>query len=128
MSEWEEQLNAILGDPGRMAQITDLAKTLMGGEGETEAPPAAELPDLGKLARSLLGGGEDAPETDVSGRLLRLLSGEQRAEDNRRRALLEAMKPYLSEKRRAKLDRAMHLARMAKLAQLVMGEEGKPDV
>ena len=37
-------------------------------------------------------------------------------------ALLEAMKPWLSEKRRHKVDRAVKIARMAKLAEMAMGE------
>ena len=37
-------------------------------------------------------------------------------------ALLAAMRPYLSEKRRRKMDRAMKLAQLARLARLAMGE------
>lgn len=38
--------------------------------------------------------------------------------DSANRHLLEAMKPYLAEKRRRKIDRAMKLARLASLAEL----------
>ncbi len=106
MSELEDRLNSILNDPEQMARISSLAQSLMGGEAkpgssQTEAPAAdAALP--GKLA-ALLG---------------------QQSGDPDKRALLEAMKPYLSEKRRGKLDRAMKLTRMAKLARLAMGELG----
>ena len=53
--------------------------------------------------------------------LLQLLRGGGET-PGREQALLEAMKPYLSEKRRGKLDRALRLARMAKLAGLALGE------
>ena len=106
MSDWEEQLNSILGDPEQMNRIADLAKSLMGG-GE-EAAPAPQGPDPGGIAslvQSVMGGGKDNTQ-----------------------ALLEAMKPWLSEKRRAKIDRAVKIARMAKLAELAMGEGDGDDV
>ncbi len=96
MSDFEEQLNSILGDPEQMNRIADLAKSLMGGAEETaEAPPAG----LASMVQTVMGGGKDDAQ-----------------------ALLEAMKPWLSEKRRGKVDRAVKLARMAKLARLAMGE------
>ena len=39
-------------------------------------------------------------------------------------ALLRAMQPYLSEKRRLKMDKALKLARLAKLAGFAMDELG----
>lgn len=100
MSDWEEQLNSILGDPGQMERIAGLARSLMGGENEASSGP--ELPELGgaaSLLQSVMGGGKDKVQT-----------------------LLEAMEPWLTEKRRAKLGRARKLARMAKLAEMAMGE------
>ena len=47
--------------------------------------------------------------------------GEKREE----RALLEAMRPYLSEKRRVKMDRAVRIARLASIASVALGEFGK---
>jgi len=105
MDHWEEQLGSILGDPQQMGKIADLARTLMGG-GETNSAPAPPMPELGKLAALLNGPAEGGRDV---------------------RALLEAMKPWLSEKRRAKLDRAVKLARMAKLAGIALGE-GEKDV
>ena len=58
------------------------------------------------------------------GRIGRLLSaGGER--DREKKALLEAMKPYLSPKRREKMDKAMKIARLARIAGIAMGEEGK---
>ena len=39
MAEFEEQLNAILGDPGAMGQIMALAQSLQKGTAGPEAPP-----------------------------------------------------------------------------------------
>ena len=109
MSELEEQISSILSDPAQMDRIAQMARSLMGGG--DEAPPAADspLPELGDPA--------------LLGRLSGLLRSAQ-AGDSRQEALLAAMKPYLSPGRREKMDRAVKLARMARLAQLAMGEGG----
>jgi len=117
MSELEDRINSILGDPEQMARISSLAQSLMGG---TSGEEASSGEGLAGLAKSLTGGG--GPDSAMLGKLGSLLG--QNSSDNDKRALLEAMKPYLSEKRRGKLDRAMKLTRMAKLARLAMGELG----
>jgi hypothetical protein len=106
MGDWEEQLNTILGDPRQMERIAGLARSLMGGGDETaDAPEAPDLSGAASLLQSAMGGGRDKVQV-----------------------LLEAMEPWLTEKRRAKLGRARKLARMAKLAELAMGEGGQGDV
>lgn len=112
MSDWEEQLNSILNDPAQMSRIADMARTLMGGEG----PPAAEAAEAAPTESALPAG---------LGEMLRSLNGGEKSD---KQALLEAMKPWLSEKRRAKMDRALRLARMARLAELAMGEGERHDV
>lgn len=127
MSEWEDQINSILSDPEQMSRIQELANSLLSGGGSAGAAADADagasggMPDLSRLAESFRGGG--SADSALLGRLGRLLHS-ARAENGREQALLEAMKPYLSEKRRSKMDRAMQLAHMAKLAQLAMGELG----
>ena len=117
MGELEERLNSILSDPEQMARISNLAQSLMGGSGgEAPAPPQG----LEELAASL-SGQESGAENALLGKLTGLLG---QSGDADKQALLEAMKPYLSEKRRGKLDRAMQLTRMARLARLAMGELG----
>ena len=95
-----ETLRQILTQFGRIAQ---LASSILGDGGDKSAPPSAPEPeldlDMGQLRRmmsALRGGGHDSAN----------------------RHLLEAMKPYLAEKRRRKIDRAMKLARLASLAEL----------
>ena len=68
-------------------------------------------------------GGDSAIDPAMLARLSRAFSsgaGEKKQE----RALLEAMKPYLSEKRRSKMDKAIKLARLASIARIAMGEMG----
>ena len=113
MSEWEDQLNRILNDPEQMAQISQMAQSLMGGVDTAEAPPLGALGDLGLDAGTL-------------GKLASLLRQEQQGDD-KKQALLRALEPWLSEKRREKLERAMKLARLSRLAHLALGE-GQGDV
>ena len=124
MSELEDRINSILGDPAQMEQITNLAKSLMGGDaaaqpqGNGSGQGAAGMEEL---AKDLLGGGDLGLDPGMLMRISRLISAGN-AQGSDKRALLEAMKPYLSEKRRSKMDRAIRMARLAKMAQLAMGE------
>ena len=106
VNELEDRINSLLSDPAQMEKLAGLAQRLMGG---TDEPPAAEpppVPDAGLLAK--LAASMRAAES----------------EPGRERALLAAMRPYLSAPRQEKMDRALRLARMAKLAQRVLGEMG----
>lgn len=121
MSEFEDRINSILSDPAQMEKIAGLAKSLMGNDGGAPASEG-ESGGLGDGLKGLLG--EDAPDGELLKRIVRLMrSGSEK--DNEKQALLEAMKPYLSEKRRAKMDRAMRLARLTRIARLAMGELGE---
>lgn len=100
MSEMEDRINAVLNDPQQMEKITEMAKSLMGGDAEDRGADAAILGKIGRLM------------------------GSDTGENSNERALLDAMRPYLSEKRRRKMDRALKLARFAKIAGLAMNESG----
>ena len=104
MSELEDKINSVLGDPNQMEMISRLAKNLMG----ESAPPSSPEPP----------GGIDPEMLGRIGRLMQTDSGGKSG------AVLEAMKPYLSEKRRGKVDRAIKLTRIARIARLAMGENG----
>ncbi len=109
MGELEDKLNSILSDPGQMEKIAGLAHSLMGGADETpraqEPVPGLDAGLLQKLGRAMNGGGERGRE----------------------QALLQAMRPYLSEKRRGKMDRALQLARIARIARMAADETGGGD-
>lgn len=118
MSELEDMINSVLSDPAQMEMINGLAKSLMGG-GEVPAAdtqPGVSAPAFPGLDSSMLS-------------RIGALMGSDRSPGNDKKALLEAMKPYLSEKRRQKMDKALKIARLARIAGIAMGEtEGSGNV
>lgn len=116
MSDFEDRLNSILNDPGQMEKITAMAKSLMGSQEASQQAVRAEPRKDAGLFENL--------DPALLGRLAGSLGGGQRDE---KRALLEAMKPYLSPARREKLDKAMQLARMIGMAELAFGALGGGD-
>ena len=113
MSELEERINAVLGDPAQLEKITMMARSLMGGGGESGQSPNTQAPSgiLGELGL----------DSDAMGRLSRLINAQNNS-PGAGQAMLQAMRPYLSDKRREKVDKALKIARLAKLAGLAMGE------
>lgn len=84
MDELGEKLDALLHDPQQLGRIAQLASSLVGDGGETQ-PPSEPQPEPGFDAGQLR-------------RMLSAVRGSGR--DSASRHLLEAMKPYLAEKRR----------------------------
>jgi len=132
---FEEQLNSILGNQEAMSQIMALARSLSGGqpppaqgedpqavkgageaEGDTYVPveeaPSAPAPDLSALL------GQVDPRMLQMG--MEVLRQVQSTED-RNTALLNALRPFLREERQARLDRAIQIARTAKLVRAALG-------
>lgn len=94
-----EKLSQILNDPKGMAQIQSLAQSLFGGEKSAE-----QTESIGK------------GEMDILMRAAKMLRSD-RPDD--RSQLLLALKPHLSGERRERVDRAVKLLRIAKLAPLL---------
>ena len=135
MSELEDKLNTILGDPQAMGQIQGLLRSLHSGSGSSEAaapePPTAAPagPDLSSLLGAL-GGGAPQPaqnESSLAGvspqalsmmtRLMPLLSQANREDDATR--LLRALRPLLGEQRQKKVDEAIQILQMLRLLPLL---------
>ena len=133
MAGFEEQLNSILGNQEAMSQIMALARSLSGGPQET--PPAPEGAEEPGEATYVPAEGEAAPSVpDLSALLgqidpkmtqigMEVFRQVQSTED-RNAALLNALRPFLKEERRARLDRALQIARTAKLVRVALGVLG----
>ena len=134
MAELEEKLNAILNDPQAMGQILSAARALSGqedGSGGTEAPEAGRQPEGGKGPAGEAGDLLSALK-DLDPRWVKLgarLMGEYSRTDDKKTALLEAMKPFLRPERRARVDQAARLARLSRVAKaaLQLYREGREE-
>ena len=111
MAELEEKLNAILNDPQAMGQILTVAKALSGQDEENGASIETDAPaDSSSDPLSALG--QLDPKLVQLG--MRLLS-DYSIGDDRKTALLEALKPFLRPERQAKVDQAVRIARLTKV-------------
>lgn len=140
MSELEEKLESVLGNPQAMAQIMALAQSLNGGgsppaagagepsqpqeqpqeqaqtQAQSPAPPPAPAASggAGDGLGSLLGGlGSLDPKllSAAAGLIGQFNSGA----DDQRVALLTALRPFVKEQRYAKLDKAIQIAKLSRL-------------
>lgn len=150
MADLQEQLQAILGDPEAMGQITAIARALTGGGGEeppsgsageasqgdflpVEDTPPSDLfpggqpPDLSGLLSSVGGLG------DIDPRLIQIalrLYSEYNTQDDDKAALLAALKPFLKPERQEKMEKAIRVARLSgvvRVAVALLKEEGGKD-
>lgn len=122
MGEFEEKLNSILGDQQAMGQIMALAQSLgkqssSAQEEKDTAPEPAEdaPPDLSQLMGNL-----DPKMVQLGMRLMR----EYQQDDGQNTALLQALRPYLREERRGRLDKAVQIAKMSRLLRVALGSLG----
>jgi len=122
VGEFEEKLNSILGDQQAMGQIMALAQSLgkqsPSDQEETDtAPEPAEdaPPDLSQLMGNL-----DPKMVQLGMQLMR----EYQQDDGQNTALLQALRPYLREERRGRLDKAVQIAKMSRLLRVALGSLG----
>ena len=101
MDDFEQRLNQILNNPDAMAQITELASGLTNtGEKEAQENPGFPGMDEGMLK-------------SLSPLISQLQSGSGREDE-----LLRAIRPYVSERSQSKIDRAIHAAKVSRMAGL----------
>lgn len=143
MAEFEEKLNAILGDPEAMGQIVSIAKALTGESGsssDSEAAPAQQPPPpaetessqgqggqpdwssvlglLGGMGGSGNGGNPLSVLGDLDPKMIQAavtLFSEYSASDDRKTALLTALIPFLKPERQAKVEKAVRIAKLSRV-------------
>ncbi|MBQ0133932.1 MAG: hypothetical protein KBS46_02180 [Clostridiales bacterium] len=101
MSELEDRLNAVMNDPAELERIAAMARTLMGNIAPEQGGGSAAggMPGMAEKLVGLLKNGE-------------------------RDGLVKGLSPYLTEKRRRKLAKALRLASAASAAGTVFAEMG----
>ena len=121
MGEFDEKLNAILGDPQAMGQIMALAQSLGGGQSQPSVPAQPEAVQLPEPeARNFFG--------ELDPRMMRVgmrVLDAYRSGDDRKTALLTALRPFIKEDRYTKLDRAIQIARLSRMIRVALEELGK---
>ena len=122
MDGLEETIGKILNDPGSMAQIMSLAQSLgLGGPPpakENAAPVSGGMPQNAPPAAPQANTPPLFNQETIS-QVLRTLTTAG-ALNEKHAALFRALRPYLSEHKQAKLDRAMQLARLSQVAGLAL--------
>jgi len=157
LADFQEQLQAILGNPEAMGQITNLARALTGGGAVSTPPPSPPapppetepesgfvpvetappvqtpvppvqnaMPDLSQLFQSMGGGGLPNIDPRLISIAMRVYQ-EYQSGDDQKTALLTALKPFLREERREKIDKAVQIARLSRVVRValqLLKEEG----
>ena len=153
IADLQEQLQAILGDPEAMGQITAIARALTGNDpSQTNPPPPTpepeaqdvefipvdtpadeqaqpqvqQVPDLSALLGTL--GGGNGPDIDpkLISIALRVFS-EYSSQDDEKTALLSALKPFLKAERLEKMEKAEKISRLSRVVRVaiqLLKEEG----
>lgn len=118
MSDFEDRLNSILSSPKDMEKIMNLARQI----GET---PSAE--DGGKSHVSAPGSAQNpfAGINDIDPKIFTVASrifSQYASSGNDKSDLMRSIKPYVRAERRKELDRAVEIAKLARIAKIAYSE------
>lgn len=117
MGEFEEKLNAILSNPEAMAQVASLAQSLGQSQESAEAPPSPAPASGGEGLFGL--------DPALLQKVLPLLTELNDSRTGEREQLLYALRPFLKESRRDKVDQALRAARILSLGKRFLGRLGE---
>ncbi|MBR5537012.1 MAG: hypothetical protein IKU58_03845 [Clostridia bacterium] len=150
MADLDERLSQLLSDPAAMERLTELARVLQ--TRQNSADPAANIPanpspeteegtPLTAVLSNLLStqppveSPQNAPRESPSSpaaplltllpQLMQALSGNGDFVKRERVNLLQAMRPYLKDRRTDSIERAIKMANITKAATLAMHELGR---
>ncbi len=102
MDDLSEKLNGILNDPESMANLKTMADSLLSGKNDEGNESSNDMPPIENI-----------------GAIISIMSKLNSSNDNDRTRLLNALKPYLSEKRQAKTDNAIKILKLLELWPLI---------
>ena len=105
MDDLSQKLAGILNDPEALENLKNMADSILSGDnssnGDSSSPPQG-FPDMEQLSNIMA--------------IMSKLNGSQ---DNDRTRLINALKPYLSEKRQAKAENAIKILKIMELWPLI---------
>lgn len=115
MSEFEDKLQSILGNQEAMSQIMSIAQSINGASGGSDqSEPETSLGPPNPTAEAL--GGLDPQLLQLGTRIF----SEYQSTDDKRAALLNALRPFLRPERNAKIDQAIEIAKLSRVIRLVL--------
>ena len=128
MSDFEDKLNAILGNREAMGQIMALAQSL-GGQEEQSSQNEPDGDGYVPVCQQEQAHAATGNPLDLSAALgsidpqmmqmgMRLLQEYNRTDD-RNAALLSALRPFVKEERFARVDRAVQIARLSRVIRVL---------
>ena len=108
MGDFEEKLEQILNNPQAMEQIMALAQSL-NSTGSAAAPVADNRKTVPAATNTL-------PDQQMLSAMMSLLN-EYTRDDDERIALLNAMRPFVKEKRCSQIEKAIQFAKLSRIAR-----------
>jgi len=133
MADFDEKLNSLLSDPDAMSQMIQMAQSFFSSSQPNSdspsgdfAPPPPPPPsphiDCDNLGSSAGFSLPDDLDPSLFIKLLPILRELGGKRDSHARQLLYALRPYLKEERRNKVERALQLARLFHLGKQFLSE------
>ena len=126
MSEFEDKLQSILGNPEAMDQILSMARSLSGNPPPQDGPSESLSPQAFREPSDDLFSAMSGLDPRLVQIGMRLLS-EYNREDNRTVALLTALQPFLRQERYPKVDKAVQIARLSRVIRVALDAFRKED-
>jgi hypothetical protein len=105
MDDLNQKLTEILNDPESMNRVREMAESILSDNAKKDEPEDPSF--LGNLDGAELGN------------IMSIVSKLNQKNDDPRTALLAALKPHLSERRREKVDTAIKILRLLELLPLL---------
>lgn len=120
-----DMLSALLNDPHALEQALSAASALLGGSDPPAMPPMSEPSGIPSASPSASANDAYDPSADLMRRAMpilgRIAQRGQTAVTPQKRALLNAVKPFVGAPIRSQIDRGMRLVSLAYMATAVLG-------
>ncbi|MFU0832085.1 MAG: Signal recognition particle protein [Oscillospiraceae bacterium] len=117
MDDLSSMLNGILKDPESMEKIKSLAGMLGGGGGSPPASPPASASPAPNAGDNRTPGNVDPDSLKMVMKLAPIISKFRQEDDSTR--LLRALRPFLKEEKRKKLDEAIRLMQIVRMIPFI---------
>lgn len=123
--EQNEMLDALLSDPQKLQSAIAMASSLLAGSAPEPpvSPPSSAASPQPTSAYD--------PTADLLGKAMpfisQIMQSSQQAITPEKKALLQAVKPFLSETAGSQIDHGMRLVMLAHIASSIMGQFGRKD-